>query len=282
MKFTKLRLVGATDVDLPIVGADPSGAFVLKSADGLGPTEVGVSIAETTQEGGLYQGRKAQNRQVVMRVGLQPEWDIGQTPEELRTDLYGLLTPKFGQLVRMEVVDVSDDVLAKAQGHLSKMEVALFSETPEVQITLDCDHPYLLAPVLKYQIPAEVVVADQTILDVVNEGTAPSGFTMGITFTAPTAVAIQIADDDPFGERMDISGSWAAGDTLIVDTRSGTRGIWKIPSGGSVPASILDNLSGLSTWLQLHGGLNKIRVNNTSFDWHLVTGFGHTPAYWGV
>ncbi len=237
MKFNNIRLVGASDVDFPVVNADPVGPFILKSADGLGPPEVDVSIANTVQEGGVYQGRRPQNRQIVLRVGLQPEWDIGQTAEELRTILYGLLTPKYGKLVKAELRQ-DNVIVAQAEGHISKFEVSIFTKDPEVQITLDCIHPYLLASAIKYQLPTRTVVSGQTLLDIENEGTAPSGFWMGITFQASHTTTLTISDGDPSGEWMDISGTWAAGDTLTLDTRPGSRGLWKTLSGSSVRATV--------------------------------------------
>jgi hypothetical protein len=280
MKFNNIRLVGASNVDFPVVDANPAGPFILKSVDGLGPPEVAVSIANTVQEGGVYQGRRPQNRQIVMRVGLQPNWDVGQTAEQLRTILYGLLTPKYGQLVKAELRQ-SGIVIGQAEGHISRFEVAVFTKDPEIQITLDCNHPYLLAPAIKYQLPTRTVVANQTLLDILNEGTAPSGFWMGITFQVAPPTTLTISDGSPLGERMDISGIWAAGDTLVLDTRPGKRGVWKILSGSTVQTSILSTLSGASSWLQLYGGTNQLKINTTTFNWY-NQGFGHTPAYWGV
>src|SRR5689334_2316445 len=96
MKIDTLRLVvGPTTVDLPVVGADPSGPFVLKGADGLGPPDIDVVIADMVQEGGVRQKKRASNRQIVALVGLNPDWSTGITPEDLRTVLYELLTPPF-------------------------------------------------------------------------------------------------------------------------------------------------------------------------------------------
>lgn len=281
MKFTKLRLVGATNVDLPIIGADASGPFVLKSADGLGPPDIVVSIGQTTQEGGIYQGRKAQNRQVVMLVGLQPEWEIGQSSEDLRTTLYGLLTPKFGELIQMECWN--DNVLvAKAEGQFSKFEAAIFSKDPAVQLTLDCTHPYLQSPSLLFQNPAEGVSGGKTWFDVENVGTAPSGFMMSVQFTNTFTGAVTINDNGgPTGEYFSVNRAWTAGDKLILDTRPGQRGVWRTPSGSSAVQSILGDMDIFSTWLQLYNGTNRLWINNVNFDW-LAPGFGHTPAYWGV
>lgn len=284
MKMTKLRLVGATNVDLPIIGADASGPFVFKGADGLGPPDIVVNIGTTTQEGGIYQNRKAQNRQVIIRVGLQPEFDTGQTSEELRTTLYGLLTPRFGQLIRMEVWDDNAGVLiAQTEGHFSKFEPAIFAKETEVQLTLDTTSPYLNSPSLLFQIPAEGVTGAKTWFDVENIGSAPSGFMMAINLTSTFTGPITINDNGgPTGQLISVSRAWTAGDQFILDTRPGQRGVWRKPSGSGAVVSVLNDMDSLnSEWLQLYSGTNRLWINNINFDW-VAPGFGHTPAYWGV
>lgn len=279
MKFNKIRLSGASDVDLPILGLDAADPYILKSVDGLGPPEIDVAVANTIQEGGVYRGRRAQNRQVVMRVGLHPDWDDGQTPEELRTTLYNLLTPKFARSVKAKMM-WDDDIIALAEGQISRFEISVFAKDPEIQITLNCFSPYLMAPEIEYQIPAKTPIVTNTAIDVQNTGTAPAGFWLGVTLTAPQAT-LRITDDSNNVEKMTIGGGWEAGDTLIVDTRAGQRGVWKIESGDTDLISVLGNLSGTSTWLQLYHGENRYLINSLAFDWYLE-GFGHTPAYWGV
>lgn len=280
MIFNKLRFVGATSVDLPIIGADPAGPFVLKGVDGLGPPEREVTISRTVQEGGKRQGTRTHNRQIVARVGLQPEWDIGQTPAELRTILYGLLTPKYGLPVVAQIM-LGGTVIAQSQGDISRFETALFSKDPEVQITLDCDYPYLKSPTARIQMPEKSVVDGKTAIDIENEGTAPAGFWMSFTLQSAQPTPLQISDDSAFGQIMEIGGLWEAGDTLIIDTRTGQRNIWKTRSGTTVPVSAIGDLSGTSPWMQLHGGDNRLLINNLAFDF-VGNGFEHTPAYWGV
>lgn len=289
MKFTKIRFVGPTNVDFPIEGATPEGPYVLKGADGVGPSEIDIAVAPTLLEGGVYQGRRPANKEPVFRVGLQPDWDVGQTAGELRSELYGLLTPRFGKPIKLQFMDGAT-VVAQAEGHVSKMEVAAFAKDPEVQITFPTFKPYFYAPASINTTPIKTVNGSLTDFEVNNIGTAPSGFWMGMTFTAAVAAGtgVILTDDAADGESMAIMRAFSTGDTLIIDTRAGSRGVWRIPSGGS-KASILNDLDEDSPWMQLHGGVNTLHVNNTSFDWYTDTApnpdlgpFAHLPAYWGV
>lgn len=282
MKMDMLRFIGATSVDLPILGADPSGPFVLKGADGLGPVEVTVRMAQTVLEKAIYQGKSPTLRQIIAVVGLQPEWNEGQTAEQLRTILYGLLTPKYGQMVRVEIV--GDGVVKGfAQGQVSKMEAALFTKDPAVQITIDCDYGYLLAPTMVFQEPVQSTVGGIRSFHVVNNGTAPSGFKMGAILRANVGMSLVLSDENPLGQKFQVDGiNWVSGDKFVIDTRPGTRGVWRGPGGGAL-VSVLNNMNAaVSEWMYLYGGDNQLLLNTTAFDWDPAYTFAHQPAFWGV
>ena len=282
MKMDMIRFIGATSVDLPIIGASASGPFVLLGADGLGPPEVTVRMGQTVLEKATFQGKSPTLRQVIAVVGLQPEWDTGQTPADLRTVLYGLLTPRYGQMVRLEVVEAGD-VVAYAQGHISKMEPALFSSDPAVQITMECDYGYLLAPGTIEQEPAQRTVGGIRAFDVVNDGTAPSGFKAGFVLMANVGTSLVLSDENASGMKFQIDGlNWQSGDKFLIDTRPGSRGCWR-GAGGGAYISCLNNMNAfVSEWLYLYGGDNTLLLNTTAFDWDPAYNFAHQPAYWGV
>lgn len=284
MKMDTLRfVVGTTTVDLPLLGSGTPGPFVLKSAEGLGPTEINVRLARTVLDYGLYQGKSAALRQVVALVGLEPDWSTGQTPETLRTQLYSLLTPAFGHMVRMEIV-YREVVQAYVDCQASRFETALFSKDPAVQITFECAHPYFQAPNTLFQTPAQREQNTTTrAFTVDNPGTAPSGFIAGFVLRANVGTTLTLTDDHPWGQRIQIDGiNWVAGDRLIIDTRPGARGIMRGPGGGAL-VSVLNNLnSPQSTWLELHAGANTFRLNTAAFDWDTTYKFQHVPAYLGV
>lgn len=282
MKMDMLRFVGASTVDFPLEGTESSGPFVLKGAEGLGPPEVTVKMVRTVLEKGLYQGKTAALRQVIAVVGLQPNWDDGQTPEQLRTQLYSLLTPKFGAMVRMEVRH-GGLLQGYADGQISALVPVLFTRDPAVQIVLDCDYPYLLDSQVT-QTPTQRTVAGLQVFDIENEGTAPAGFKTGITLGAAVAAPLILSDEGVPGQKIQIDGiNWVSGDTFVVDTRAGSRGVWRIPNGETVPTTILANLNGaVSEWIQLHGGPNTLKLNTTALSFHANYDFVHRPAYWGV
>ena len=177
MYFTKIRLNGLTFIDLPIVGALPSDKYILKEASGLGPPEVDVTIAPTLNAGGIYQGRRPQSREIVLNIGLNPDYTAGQSVSDLRTTLYGMLTPGSGDYITIEIINDST-VLASAIGYVKNLEIVPFSKEPMVQLVLVCPSEY-------FQGPADIYVQtpNKAFPEITNLGTAPAGFRMELTFT---------------------------------------------------------------------------------------------------
>ena len=282
MKMDMLRFSGGENVDFPLIGEGVSGPYILKSVDGLGPPEVNVRVAETRHDFGIYQGKKAANRSVVALIGLNPDWDTGQRPDNLRTELYTLLTPRYEGYVR---ADVMHDGVSQAYmlGQIERMETALFTKDPAVQLTLKCVHPYLYHPVDVLASPSRYTEGGAQVFQINNIGSGPAGFRMAITMKAAAGPSITVGDTDPRGQKMIINGvTWADGDRLLIDTRAGARGVWKAVAGGGF-VSILNNLDRQnSEWMSLYYGMNAIRVTVPAFDWDPETQFRYRPTYWGV
>lgn len=267
MRMTKLRLVGLSVVDLPIIGATPQDVYICKSVDGLGPTEIDVSIADTLNAGGVYQGRRAQNKQVVSLIGLNPDYSAGQVPADLRDSLYGMLSPS-GESIEVQIVD-DEDVVAGITGYVSNIEINPFSNKPEVQMTVKCTKPTFQAP---DELFIEVGDTDTPTID--NVGSAPSGVHMELTFSSGLSGWTLTHSS---GRKMEIDYDFLTGDLLEIDTRPGFRGIWVTRSG--VRTNIIWALTSDSIWHMLHGGVNAFTTSSSSFTWGDVF---YLPEFWGI
>lgn len=271
MKFNKIRLIGLATIDLPIEGALPSDPYILKSADGLGPPEVDVTIADTLEGDGVYQGRRPQSREPVIRIGLNPDHGANQTASEMRSSLYGMLTPDASDIVKMEVI-YNDSVVATTEGYIKKIEPAIFSQTPEVQITMACLRPYLEAPSVLYVTPGGTKAAPE----ILNTGNARTGFHMEVVFNAAVS---NWKITDAAGNFLEFDYDFQAGDILAFDTRPGLRGIWV--TRNLVTTKIIYSLNSGSKWLMLYGGNNVFSTSDQSFDWNAGETY-FLPKYWGV
>lgn len=268
MQFSKIRLIGLSTVDLPIVGALPTDNYILKGADGLGPVPMDVLI-----DGGVYRGSQPQDREIVLRIGLNPTYASGMTAESLRTTLYGLLAPGGDGSMSIEFRNGTSQAVAVTQGYVKQIETALFTKDPEVQVTISCAKPYLSAPT-----KTSLTTLDaKNIARITNPGTAPTGFLMRVNFTGQRALfSLTTAD---LTKKMEFTGVFYVGDILEFDTRDGQKSIHVNTVSDGAWHNKIDILTTDSVWLQLQGGLNAFTVSTTTYNLEVVE---FTPQYLGV
>lgn len=270
MIFDTIRLVGASNVDLPIRNIEQATAsYILKAADGLGPPDIDVLIKQSLYQGGVYQNSRPQGREPVIRILLNP---IGaQTTESLRTILYGMISTTKYKPGKIQIRSAGVTV-AETTCWVKRFEVGLFNPDVEVQITYDCLGPYLSAP-------ADVSPATGAISKsapvIPYSGTAPSGFKMEISLLgAPSSITLTDTDT---GEKMLITYAFAAGDVVLFDTRAGSRTVSVTRSGTTT--SLLQYLSADSSWPQLEAGNNSFTMSTSNWNW---VSLSYRPQYWGV
>lgn len=280
MKFTRLQLRGLYDIMLPVVGALPTDKFLLKGFDGLGPTEVDVPIIRTVRGKGHYQGRRPQSREATIRIGLNPDWSTNETAEELRNEIYGLLTPpRHSDFVTMYVVDTREvypnETVATAKCWVKRCEIVPFSEDPEVQVTLVFLETYFEGPFLLSYDPDGA----QAGLEIVNPGTAPSGTLLNVTFTGP---ATYFEFTDTLGTVMlHVTHDFVNNDLLHIDSRPGFEKIYVFRPGVPGTRNLASSLWADSDWITLLGGMNYIygEASTSNWEWGAVQ---YRPLYLGV
>lgn len=271
-----IRLNNALPIEFPIIGATPTNKFILKAVDGLGPPEVDVSISDPTYGAPGYQGRRPQRREIVMRVGLNPDWSINQNPADLRDILYTLLSPGVGDMIRILLMNDSS-VAAVTEGYVKKIEMTAFAKDPEAQITIACKSAYLWAQDRTY---VDLTGLSKNYPQIYNGGTAPTGLHAEMTYTA-----------DYEGEQsfkfsaIDFGGTKSVwfketlklGDKLIIDTRPGFYEVSR--TRNDVKKNLLYALQGDSAWISLYPGANSLSITHGSFDWDV---FFFTENFWGI
>lgn len=271
MKITGLRTTGLSVVNFPIIGVSPADQFIVKAIDGLAPVQLDVAIQATLRQGGVYMGRQAATREIVMRVGLNPNWGTGTTVEQLRSTLYGLLSPGVSDDIIIELMN-GVTVVAQTTGYVSKIEAAIFSKDPEVQITIECPESYFSAP-------TETVLTPMAVdhWQVSNTGTAPSGFLYEMIFNASVPTQALYVLGVGTMPRMRFDYAFLSGDHLQVDTRPGQRAVNLIRGG--VTSSIINSMFHDSEWLTMHAGVNDFYSYDQRFTWGQMR---FTPQYWGI
>lgn len=285
MRFNNIRLTGGTDEFifwLEGVAVAESTA-ILKAVDGLGPTEVDVAIANTLYSGGVFQNRRPQNREIVMRIALMPNYSADESVSDIRESFYQLLSP-FTTTKAMTVhIYNNDDELMRTDGYIKKFEIVPFSKDTEIQLTIACPQPY-------FQDVDENTLTGEDFFhfvfpSVVNVGTAPVGFYLNLKFTDDIDYwGIRNLDT---GETLQVTPTGTGGmtqfltdDFLWIDTRAGQRSVYYYSLDTGL-VNIVGQMSPESSWPGLNPGMNHLQVYapTDSFVWD---SFGYLPEYIGV
>lgn len=277
MKFTSIRLEGLQHIDLPITNAKVSDPYILKEAEGLGPPEVNIFITQTRHMDGYYKGREAQYREIVLTIGLNPNYKDNIMISDLRSELYGLISSGLSDSIDIVIVNNSTDLM-RTTGYVKKMEVVPFRADPEVQITISC-----ISSCFRDQKNMYVDIdSENGFQDITNKGTAETGIVFTVQANAAFSPGFMITDDRQ--NSMWINEKFEQNDILTIDTRPGSRSIMVTrfhprTLSYEAPKSLLYALSRDSDWVWLYSGVNRLSFFSSVFSW---TEFYYTPQYWGI
>lgn len=271
MLFNNIRLIGHKNIDLPIHTITSSTPYILKSADGLGPPEIDIMMSNVLTGGGLYQTKRVQNKQIILRIGLNPQYPMNLTVGDLRSDLYGLLSPNPTATVKIELRSF-DTVLMQTVGYVKRIEIAPFSKDPEVQITIECESAYFQSPN-----SIELIPSDGENIVVENVGTAPAGFT-AVFQSLATVSSFNMFHLSEASQQMTVNGrTWVSGDVTTFVTTPKSRSVSVYTTLGTI--NLLPYIKSPFVWLQLHSGIN-------TFSYPLgptrCLSFTYTPHFWGI
>src|SRR4051812_7049320 len=140
-------------------GNDPVQVF---NVEGLGPVKAEISSTPfATGRGELYQGGSTGKRNIVLTLGLNPDWEE-QTMSTLRQLLYRYFMPEEWCKLRffsdyLPTVDI--------EGYVESFEPNIFSKDPEIQVSIICPKP-------------DFIEANATVLSgLVDNGTAEIVYT---------------------------------------------------------------------------------------------------------
>lgn len=271
--YDTIRVAGDVNVDFSLRQARPTDSYILREAEGITAPEFNMQIANTLYQGGVFQNRQSINRQVVLNIRLNPNYGAGETVKSLRQNLYKMLSPRWKQPVRVQLM-LAGTVVAEVEGHVSGMPMNPFVKDPEVQITIDCLSACWFAPT-----PVNYVPDSPSFPTIDYEGTAPVGFWMQIQYPQNSNNFEIHHIDNPF-EKIKVAMTFYQNDILSIDTRPGLRSV--LLTRNAVTTSVLSALTEDSKWIELYEGTNELRaitVATAGISW---LGVSYVPQWWGA
>jgi len=277
MRFTKIVLSAATfEINLNKDEASPSDPYILRGADGLGPSQASLSIAY-----GELKYHEEANKEPVFLIGLNPDYSSDQTASDLRDELYGLISRAARREVFIQFFNGSE-MICFTKAFVRNIEIVPFDRDPRVQVALATTRSYFQAP-----LPLDTGQnISASVRRMTNIGTDISGFTAQVQF--PSAATSFKLTDMSTNEIFQIDYAFLSGDILSFSTQEGDRYITITRNtGGQTPTviPIPKAMSADSSWLTLKQGYNTFVFITTQANTPVyVTWLENTylPKYLGV
>lgn len=259
--------------ELPIGGFVPNNmAIQIRGIDGINPVKAEIALTPyATGRGSLDQGDFIPPRNIVLTLGLNPNWQ-DQTIASLRRLLYRYFST--GMWVKLRFL--SDDMeTVYINGKVESFEPNIFSEDPEMQISIICNKPDLIAEdtTLLSGISLDLAGVDFGALDFFSgmsavdtidyEGTAPAGMVLRVT--ADYSGSIALFNTTPDGKQFMQVGSVVvnSGQRFEVNTVRTTRYVHYVNPSTDAAVNILAKMTMESDWPEFSPGANKFAVYTT-------------------
>jgi hypothetical protein len=170
--------------ELPLGGFAPNSDTVqVRNIDGLGPVKANLSSSPySTGRGEFFQGSSTGTRNIVLTLGLNPDW-VDQTVSSLRRLLYSYFMTE--QWVKLRFF-MDDHPTVDIEGIVEGCEPNIFSQDPELQVSIICHQPDFVEPdviQLGGYVPNSLTDGNVTENVLNYEGSVPSGFELKILAT---------------------------------------------------------------------------------------------------
>lgn len=113
--------------------------YEIRNIDGLGPVKANVNTSPLgSVDGESYAGSSVGGRNIVLTIGLKPDW-VDWSPEALRRKLDNYFMTKKQVALIIDTELLSNMYI---RGYVESNEPNIFSKDPEVQVSLICPEPY--------------------------------------------------------------------------------------------------------------------------------------------
>lgn len=230
--------------------------YVVKNIDGLGPIKSDISTIDTPVDpGGTFMSTRTGQRNIVITLGFTPNYQAGTTVSDLRNELYTVFTPGYKIELTFTIVIGGVTKLYYIKGWVESHEPLMFSDDPQVQISIICPSPYFTAnesPIV-YNLPygSNTFNFQQPYL-------LPQSFKLEFDVkSAGNYYSFYLESDSNAG--FNVSFPFLVGDKVRIDTNKGSREVVYIRS--SATYNIMGYMGGSLVDTRFHPGRNYVRFN---------------------
>lgn len=253
------------------LSADP---IQIRNIDGLGPVDANIGTSPFgSVDGESYSGSSVGKRNIVLTLGLNPDWKV-QTIASLRRLLYEYFMPKQAVILRF----FSDDMpTVDIRGYAETMEPNIFSEDPELQISIICPLPDFVA--VEETVVASTVGDGSVLTPIKYLGTVPTGFVLQVkNLPNPPwyTEAVSVIRHTPYLEVFTAVGPVDSNEYFEMSSRQGQKYVHAVKWSDRTIRNLLRTTAVNVVWPKLDPGLNEFSVtqDHPGSPWSL-TYFAH-------
>ena len=202
--ITKVEAFSA-QVNAPVLTMDNilanEAPIQIRDIEGIGPVKADVTSTPFATRGALIQGTSVGARNIVLKLGLAPDWE-DQTVASLRQLLYRYFLPEAWTKLRF----TSDELpVVDIEGTVESCELNIFSQDPEMIVSILCPRPDFVDPeavIMTGQVANGPDPNEQIVFEYI--GSVKTGF----------EIKVELEDGSPeFNGAFDI-GLWQDDDEL--------------------------------------------------------------------
>lgn len=272
--LTLLEVTNSRSNTLRLPVGDVSGGYSVRDVQGLDPVDAALTSSSIAQvDGALPQNARRDIRNILIKLGLEPDYTSNDV-QSLRSDLYDYFSPAANVQVGVYLDDVLFAVTAAQVEHCQN---AMFSDDPEVDISLICYDPDLYAPAA--QTLSANTTAGTDFQTISYPGSSETGaiFTLSINRIMSSFTLYNTRPDNKT-QIVQINGSFAPGDIVTINSLVRQKAVTLLRNG--ITNSIMFYRDTSSDWIALQKGDNHFRAFATgaAIPYTLV----YTPKFGGV
>jgi len=252
--------------------------YVIQSIAGLGADEI---VPRFYGQGNIsnarYYDMSLEPREIVLTIGLNPNYNVNLRPSDLRGDLYRAIASSRTGLIQLQFKDDSA-VVGAISGFVTKFEAPLFAKETQVQITMKCDDPIFKALYTTNEVVASLDTSALVLTDPVS--TSPHGFKFELTFTGSVTNFIIQEKCFPLDPNwfFKINYEFINFDYLNFSSVDGDKYLWVERSGDIT--YLMDSLEVGSLWPIMFPGDNEFEVYaDDNFVWNALY---YNQTHWGI
>lgn len=133
---------GGKTLHFPLYAITPTTKYILKRAEGFSDADQSIILGDAYGASTFLQHMSANPKDIVLKIGLNPDYISGETPGALRRELHSYMGGIASRPVLVRAVGESRSMTI--EGYISKIESDIFSESTDVFVTVKCSTPFFI------------------------------------------------------------------------------------------------------------------------------------------